>query len=373
MSTFSHVAIGTEIILGQIVNTNSHWLSNEAQKLGLICRLQLACPDERSIMKETLTFAAQHSHIIFVTGGLGPTSDDFTREIISEVTQRPLVWSESAWNNLANYLTTRGQPLRESHRQECYIPEAATLFLNPIGTASGFALETSQNIWICLPGPPREIQVMWPHIQKYLETTVRQLKKMGYLSFLVFGLTESAVAELIEHELKSCLLTKGYRIHIPYIEFKLVFEESERSIAQDYMNKAQQRLKQKSIVIQNLDEVEENILQRYQSSLNSRIVFLNQTKHPLFTSIFRQRIKMIEWHNLSFEEIRPQPNTLYLSWLLNGVDGSNNNYELFINNHQSHDIIRVTSPLSQFHSLERKIKDLIERALLKLAGFDVMA
>jgi molybdenum cofactor synthesis domain-containing protein len=227
MSTVSHLAIGSEILLGQTLNSNSHKLAVKLYDLGFSSIFQLACRDERREIKSLLSFAAQHSEILVVTGGLGPTRDDFTREVVAEFVGLPLEWREEAWLHLKTHLEKRQLPLREAHKRECYFPQGARLFHNSLGTALGFAFRTEKHLFLVLPGPPREIECMWSKVSEYLRACYPQLSARRWSGFMVFGEAESAVAEKIERGLVvPPEVEVAYRIDLPYVEFKLIFPET---------------------------------------------------------------------------------------------------------------------------------------------------
>jgi molybdenum cofactor synthesis domain-containing protein len=322
MSSFSHLAVGTEITIGQILNSNSQWLSQQCESLGLSCQYQLTVADHSDAIIQAAHFLSQHSTIIIVTGGLGPTSDDLTREIISDFTKKPLVWNEDAWSHLTTYLSRRQATLRQNHRKECYTPSGATLFLNPIGTACGFAFWTASNLWILLPGPPREIQSMWfDQIQPFLLKENLNLKPFKTWSLYVLGIPESTLAELLTPALESCPLEVGYRIYLPYIEFKLRYETEKEVQAQSWIQKIQLLLESYETT-ENLTFLLEkawlHLQKKFLCDENSKphsFFIFNPQQHQEVSLRFQKNPSLCTVLNLSCCDLQANKSYIGLEWL----------------------------------------------------------
>lgn len=373
MSSFSHLAVGTEITVGQILNTSSQWLSQKCERLGLNCQFHLSVADQRDDLEKAARFLSTQSHVIFVTGGLGPTVDDFTRDIIAKVTHQKLEWSELAWSHLKSYIAKRQSIVRESHKQECFFPPGSTLFLNPIGTACGFAFKTDTTTWVVLPGPPREIEAMWQsQIEPYLMGNITSLNLMTTWSTYIFGLPESSVAELLTPLLDGCPYEVGYRIHLPYIEFKLRFPETQRELAKPWIEKVEsQFVNQKTVP--SLTYLPERIwthLETQLGSLPERLLILNPQGHEEVTRRFQvthhnqQRVQVID---LPHEQLQITEPYLAIEWNLELEP-----FCLWIEILQGSCVplktLKVESPLNSNYSAERRKKDLIERALFELSS-----
>jgi nicotinamide-nucleotide amidase len=224
----SLLTVGSEITSGQILNGNARDIAQKLQNLGIECQLHLSVPDVRPLILESLQICAQHSDLIFVTGGLGPTSDDFTRDLISLWSNRPLEFHEPSWQKVQNRLLERGLVVHEFQKQQCYYPKGAEVLDNTQGTANGFYLEVqSKKLW-ALPGPPNEIRAVW---KDFIEAQLLKLDldPMIKHSWHVMGIGENQLAHITEPLVKDQNLTVGYRVHQPYVEFKLSFLKSQSS------------------------------------------------------------------------------------------------------------------------------------------------
>lgn len=222
------LGIGTELVDGQIVNKNAAWISKKLKNHGLQTTLHLVVPDERKLMREGIELCATHSDWVFITGGLGPTSDDFTREVVAEWAGLPLDFHQPSWDHLSERLTSRGYTVKEIQRQQCFFPRGAEVLKNAQGTANAFTFTAHGKKLFVLPGPPREIESVW---DDYIETWV-QAQTAGRDPFITrtwdtLGYGESDIAVIVEDVLKGVTVEKGYRVHLPYVEVKLSYFQSE--------------------------------------------------------------------------------------------------------------------------------------------------
>jgi nicotinamide-nucleotide amidase len=177
--------------------------------------LHLAVPDEREAICDALDFASLRTEWIFTTGGLGPTSDDITREIVAEWTQLPLYFDDGAWDHLAERLRSRGREAKDIHRKQAQFPRGSLIFPNRQGTACGFAIASTTK-WkgqlIVLPGPPKEIDAIWTdHLQEYLRSRI-PAKNIFLYTWLCEGRGESEFAEITERIFAESGLRIGYRL-----------------------------------------------------------------------------------------------------------------------------------------------------------------
>lgn len=232
----SILAVGTELTIGQIVNKNASWISAQLKNYGVQVVMHLTVPDDRKLILEALKWVENQSELIFVTGGLGPTSDDFTRDLIGQWTQKEMVFNESAWQHILDRLSPRGYTVRDIQKQQCYFPQGAEVLKNVEGTANGFFMKSEKvsgekKIFV-LPGPPREIESIWKdHIASWMREHTQNLPKQITRAWDTMGMGESDVADLVESTLKgrpnSDTFEIGYRVHLPYVEVKLSFLETE--------------------------------------------------------------------------------------------------------------------------------------------------
>lgn len=137
----SLLTVGTELTTGQILNRNASWLSEKLTNLGIHVVLHETVADDHEMIYKALEHCAHHSQLIFVTGGLGPTTDDFTRLVVAEWLNHPLEFHEASWKAILDRLGKFGLPVAESNRQQCFFPKNSQILPNPQGTAAGFTAQ----------------------------------------------------------------------------------------------------------------------------------------------------------------------------------------------------------------------------------------
>ncbi|MDR1042565.1 MAG: competence/damage-inducible protein A [Clostridiales Family XIII bacterium] len=157
----SIIAVGTELLFGQIVNTNAAYLSRELQTLGVDVLYHYTVGDNADRMRDTLRLALDETDLVIASGGLGPTQDDMTKEIIAEVMGARLTLDERALSEIASFFAKIGRDMTDNNRKQAMMPEGATVFYNARGTAPGFAIESGGRTVIALPGPPSELMAMF--------------------------------------------------------------------------------------------------------------------------------------------------------------------------------------------------------------------
>ena len=225
------LAIGSELTSAQIQNTNTFHLTKKLKGLGVVVETHLTIPDDRERIQKSLADLAMNHQLILVTGGLGPTSDDFTRDEISNWSKCPLVFDEGSWTWVQTRLIERGVPVREAHKQQCYYPQGSQIWKNQRGTAHGFSLEVQGSLICALPGPPGEIDSIWdPHLRSYIEVYTEKWPRFLTKSWDTLGLGESEVAHLAESATEGVAqIERGYRVHYPYVEFKITYSAKDHA------------------------------------------------------------------------------------------------------------------------------------------------
>lgn len=165
------IAIGTELLLGQIVDTNSTHLGKELADAGIHLANITAVGDDLDSIVEVLKIGLARSDILITTGGLGPTEDDLTREAVAIAMGQKLVFQNELMEEIKALFRARGFRMAPNNRKQAYIPRGAVAIRNPIGTAPGFIVEDPRGVVISLPGVPRELEyllglVVIPYLRK---------------------------------------------------------------------------------------------------------------------------------------------------------------------------------------------------------------
>lgn len=192
------VAVGSELLTPERVDTNSLWLTEQLNELGFEVRAKAIVGDDLERLTQAIEEALRGAELVITTGGLGPTEDDLTRDAASRALQRALQPREDLWQELQAKFARLGRPLPENNRRQTLVLEGAQVLPNPRGTAPGQCCELSEDsMVVLLPGPPRELKPMFvDHLRSRLaargggRVLVRSLLK-------VVGLGESAMDELL--------------------------------------------------------------------------------------------------------------------------------------------------------------------------------
>ena len=220
------VNTGSELMLGRVLNTHQQWLCRRLADLGHVVTRQVAVADTGSEIQNAVREALGRADLIITTGGLGPTSDDLTRELIAELLGKKLVKNPAVLAHVENFFAKRGRPRPQKTDVETFVPEGAETFLNATGTAPGLAMKIGDGSWqmevgtetspsansqlpsasskwlVMLPGPPRELRPMF-------DTFVVPLVKREFADEIFIcrtlrttGIGESRVQEFVEAELQ---------------------------------------------------------------------------------------------------------------------------------------------------------------------------
>jgi len=172
------LSIGTEILFGQIVNTNTVFLSRELNNMGFDVLYHHTVGDNEGRLADLIRDIFDTCDLILTTGGLGPTEDDLTKETAAEVMHDVLVRHEESVSWLEGLYASRGWSMTENTYKQAMMPSRAKVFANSCGTAPGFALSENGKTIACMPGPPNEMKAMWdlsvkPYLESFSEEVIR--------------------------------------------------------------------------------------------------------------------------------------------------------------------------------------------------------
>jgi nicotinamide-nucleotide amidase len=193
------ICVGTELLLGDILNSNAQFLALELADLGIPHYYQTVVGDNPGRLKQVLAIASDRSNLLIFTGGLGPTPDDLTTETIADFFGVPLVERQDVLEDIAQKFASRGREMTPSNRKQALIPKGAEVLPNPGGTAPGIIWQPRAGLTILtFPGVPTEMNQMWQ------ETAVPYLKSQGWGKEIIYsrtlrfwGIGESALAEKV--------------------------------------------------------------------------------------------------------------------------------------------------------------------------------
>lgn len=192
------VMIGTELLLGQIVDTNATHIARVLAENGINLFQKTTVGDNRERIPRVLDAALDRADIVLVSGGLGPTEDDITRDCVAELTGRPLEFRQELMEQLEERFRRIGRPISENNKRQAYAPRGATALPNPNGTAPGVLVEDPRGVIACMPGVPFELYAMLEDsVLPYLRARFGLAGVVHYRVLKVCGIGESRVDEAI--------------------------------------------------------------------------------------------------------------------------------------------------------------------------------
>ena len=223
MSSVAILATGSELLDGRVLDTNSRFLAEKLSDFGLTLSHILTCGDEISDIVKALKYLEEFADFIVISGGLGPTTDDLTREAVADLIGCKLVNSDQALEHLKSWYKSRGRELDPGNLKQATFPDGAEIIPNPVGTAPGFLVNFKSGKYIAaIPGVPKEFKVMLtetvlPKIQK-TNTSSTLLKKS---TFKFFGIPESTLGRLISASQIPDEVSVSYRAVFPEVHVTL--------------------------------------------------------------------------------------------------------------------------------------------------------
>ena len=226
---------GSELLLGRVLNTHQQWLCRRFSDMGHEVRRQVTVPDAAVAIQAAVREALSRADLIVVTGGLGPTSDDITRELIAQLLGKPLHLDEAVWDYIKRFFADRKRPVPAHNEVQAMVPEGALVLANPYGTAPGLAMAVSPNpfraggepSWlVLLPGPPRELHPMFDEwVRPLVQREFPLPGPFACRTLRTSGVGESAVQERIAGPLAALVaagLEVGYCARVGQVDVRLI-------------------------------------------------------------------------------------------------------------------------------------------------------
>lgn len=192
------ITIGDELLIGQVVDTNSAWMAEQLNLVGVKVRQIISVSDNEQQILETLSLSAQNADVILITGGLGPTKDDITKSALCKYFNSTLVFNQKAYENVERIFSKRNIAVTELNQQQAMVPEACTVIENENGTAPAMLFSKEKVLYISMPGVPFEMKGI---MQKYVLPMLQQSSNQTIIhkTILTEGIGESFLASKIEN------------------------------------------------------------------------------------------------------------------------------------------------------------------------------
>lgn len=244
--TVAILSIGTELLQGEIANSNAQWIGRQLATHGFHVATVECVGDDRTSLAASISRLMREHRFVIATGGLGPTTDDLTAEVAATVFETHLALDEDVFAAMRRRLEMLGREPREGHAKQARLPVGCEVLQNSVGSAPGFALSSGEALALFLPGVPAEMRAIFE--QSVLPRLLASGTNDGYLHVLhTFGAGESMVAERLDGlEAEHPGLVIGYRINATEVDVKLTARAEDRSearaIVQGALDDARDRL-----------------------------------------------------------------------------------------------------------------------------------
>jgi len=238
------ITTGTELLLGEIVDTNAAYLAKQLAGIGLNLYYQTTVGDNEERITAAIESAMQRSDIIITTGGLGPTVDDVTRQAVARATGRELVLQPRLLDQIRCFFDKRGRQMGENNQQQAYLPKGAITIENPVGTAPAFIVETEQATIVTLPGVPYEMRYLTEtRVLPYLR---RKLGLTGVIKSKVLrtcGIGESRIDQIIGDLMRQNNPTVGLAAHPGQTDVRITAKANDESTADRLIRSSEAELR----------------------------------------------------------------------------------------------------------------------------------
>ncbi len=214
------VSVGTELLQGGLVDRNSVFLTQRLHEIGIEVSYRTTVGDDRGQIRDVLRQALSRATVVVVTGGLGPTADDLTRDALGDVSGRPLVLHGETLRMIEDRFAERGVPIPELVKRQAWVPEGFVVMRNRHGTAPGLLWERGEGFLVALPGPPREMQPLFTEqVLPVLLKGARSKRRIRSRTMRVCGLREAQVEEQISDLLHGdyppvSILARAGEVHV---------------------------------------------------------------------------------------------------------------------------------------------------------------
>ncbi|WP_455538308.1 competence/damage-inducible protein A [Terrisporobacter sp.] len=204
------ITVGTEILLGDILNTNTHYLFRELASMGINVYYQVTVGDNEQRLLNQLEESFKRSDLIILTGGLGPTEDDITKEVCAKYFNMEMEFHEPSWNKIIEIHNKMNRKPTKNNRKQAYFPKNSIILPNKYGTAPGCIMEKNNKVIIVMPGPPKEMKPMFEnYVKPYLLKDNKDILKSKVLRIIGVGESkvESELLDLIDKQTNPTIAT----------------------------------------------------------------------------------------------------------------------------------------------------------------------
>ncbi len=242
------ISIGTELLLGQIANSNAKYLGEECASLGINVYFQTVVGDNLNRIKEAFQIAKNRANLIICTGGLGPTQDDITKDALGEFTNRKLTIHQPTLEKIRGFFTASGSQMVKSNERQAHLLEGAYPLTNEVGLAIGLALTDNGTNYILLPGPPGELKPMFeryviPWLNSLIPENTSLFSKTLRYAGIIESELENRLSEIIEKQQDP---TIALYAKVGEVSVRLTTRASSKEKAKSKIDEVEQKIRERT-------------------------------------------------------------------------------------------------------------------------------
>ncbi|MCC7354596.1 MAG: CinA family nicotinamide mononucleotide deamidase-related protein [Anaerolineae bacterium] len=227
------VATGTELLLGELVDTNSAYIARHLREIGVNVYFKTTVGDNLERITRVLNIALSRADVVITTGGLGPTVDDVTREAVARATERPLELDERQLGRIEAMFTRWGRQMGANNRRQAYLPHGSIPIDNPVGTAPGSIVESPRGTIISIPGVPHEMEYLMEHaVLPYLRSRLEKPEVIVAKVLRTVGIGESSIDEQLDDLMRLSNPTVGLAAHSGQTDVRITAKADSEAVAQ---------------------------------------------------------------------------------------------------------------------------------------------
>jgi len=280
------ISVGNELILGNILNTNTFYITKKLTEIGIDVLYHTSVKDDMQMLENVINIALNRADLLIFTGGLGPTYDDMTKEIVSKTLGLKLIIDEELKESIENYFKKNNRTMTSNNIKQAYIPEGAKYLPNDIGTAPGIFIEHNEKTLVLLPGPPKEMKMMF---DKYVVPLIKQDFIIIERTIKTIDIGESQVESILKD-----IITKNKDVYIAtyakdgIVDIKIVAKGKNQDKIEELLNKTIKEIESKisDYIYSYEDENIEEVVFRMLKENNMKIAFCESCTGGLITSKF---------------------------------------------------------------------------------------
>lgn len=280
------ISIGNELLSGNVLNTNTYYITKRLTEIGIEVLYHTCVKDDAQMIKDAVDIGLNRADLLIFTGGLGPTYDDVSKEVISNTLGLKLILNEECKKSIEDYFRRNNREMTPNNIKQAYIPEKAKFLPNEVGTAPGIFIEWKDKVVAMLPGPPKEMKLMF---DKYVIPLIKQDYIIKEKTIKTIDIGEAQVESILQDVIKS-----NKDVYIAtyakdgIVDIKLVAKGKDKNSIEKMLSKAASEIKNRieDYIYSYEDETIEEVVYKMLKKNNMKVAFCESCTGGLISSKF---------------------------------------------------------------------------------------